>query len=166
MWWLWTNGGIERRWMLWRSSQMIIVGFCGADRSSIAAACTVCIASACRKRSRGSQRPISGSSFCNAFCIHRSERCQCCHAPRCVCVAPHGCVLCTWLCGIHCVPRRGGTALSGMQLGTWARMASAAAARVAACALLAISSSSLLCLHASLRLGASPIPLRWLRRCA
>ena len=40
------------------------------------------------------------------------------HAPRCVCVAPHGCVLCTWLCGIHCVPRRGGTALLGMQHGT------------------------------------------------
>ena len=40
------------------------------------------------------------------------------HAPRCVCVAPHGCVLCTWLCGIHCVPRRGATALLGMQHGT------------------------------------------------
>ena len=58
-------------------------------------------------------------------------------ADQCVSVAPHGHVLCTWLCGIHCVPRRGGTALSGMQLGTWARMALAAAARAAACALLA-----------------------------
>jgi hypothetical protein len=27
--------------------------------------------------------------------------------------APHGCVLCTWLCGIHCVPRRGATVLLG-----------------------------------------------------
>ena len=42
------------------------------------------------------------------------------HAPRCMCVAPHGCVLCTWLCGIHCVPRRGATALLGMQHGTGA----------------------------------------------
>ena len=40
------------------------------------------------------------------------------HASRCVCVAPHGCVLCTWLCGIHCVPRRGATALLGMQHST------------------------------------------------
>jgi len=40
------------------------------------------------------------------------------HASRCVCVAPHGCVLCTWLGGIHCVPRRGATALLGMQHGT------------------------------------------------
>ena len=37
---------------------------------------------------------------------------------ECVSVAPHGCVLCTWLCGIHCVPRRGATALLGMQHGT------------------------------------------------
>ena len=63
-------------------------------------------------------------------------------ADQCVSVAPRGYVLCTWLCGIHCVPRRGATALSGMQLGTWACMASVAAARAAACALLAISSSS------------------------
>ena len=33
----------------------------------------------------------------------------------CVRVAPHGYVLCTWLFGIHCVPRRGATALRGMQ---------------------------------------------------
>ena len=56
------------------------------------------------------------------------------HAPRCVCVAPHGCVLCTWLCGIHCVPRRGATALLGMQHGQ-ARIAAAAAADAAAWAL-------------------------------
>ena len=29
-------------------------------------------------------------------------------------------VLCTWPCEIHCVPRQGGTALSGMQHGTGA----------------------------------------------
>ena len=39
------------------------------------------------------------------------------HAPS-VCVAPRGCVLCTWRCGIHCVPRRGGTALLGMHHGS------------------------------------------------
>ena len=34
-------------------------------------------------------------------------------ADQCVSVAPRGYVLCTWLCGIHCVPWRGATVLLG-----------------------------------------------------
>ena len=48
-----------------------------------------------------------------------------------------------WLCALHMAmrgplrPPAGGHSLLGMQLGTWARVASAEAARAAACALLA-----------------------------
>jgi hypothetical protein len=63
--------------------------------------------------------------------------------PVCVSVAPHGCVLCTWLCGIHCVPRRGVTALRGMQHGHGRVVAAAAthSITVAAAAAAAIAST-------------------------
>ena len=74
-------------------------------------------AAACSKLGRGSQRQISRSSFCNGLLSTVVNAAIADHASFACCMAPHGCVLCTWPCGIYCVPRRGGTVLYGMQQG-------------------------------------------------
>ena len=120
-WWLYANGDVGDDGCCAGPPLWIDVGICGADCHT-AAECLACIALACRKRGRGSQKPILSSSFCNGLRIHRSERCQRCSR------SPHDCVLCTWLCGIHCVPWRGATALRGMQHGHGRVVIAAAAA--------------------------------------
>ena len=98
---------------------MIIVGFCGqiAALLQLAWPASLLLAGSGAAARKGRSRV---RHFAMLFASTVVNAANADHAPRCVCVAPHGCVLCTWLCGIHCVPRRGATALLGTQHGTGA----------------------------------------------